>query len=62
MNEQDREHMGLRAAGWEPNESGRHVVWRSPDNGSYYSREVAVEMVREGKRPYVPTCLEGGVA
>lgn len=26
------------------------------------NREMAVEIIREGKKPYVPECLEGGAA
>jgi hypothetical protein len=62
MNEQDREQMELRAAGWELVERGRVVIWQSPDNGLYYAEGMAVEMVREGTKPYVPKCLGGGVA
>jgi hypothetical protein len=51
--------MGLRAAGWEPVERGGVVIWLSPDNGFCYSQEVALEMVREGTKPYVPKCLNG---
>jgi hypothetical protein len=59
MNEQDREHMELRAAGWEPVERGRVDTWQSLDNGFYYSQEMALGMLREGTKPYVPTCLGG---
>ena len=62
MNEQDREHMELRAAGCEPVERGGVSIWQSPDNGYYYSQEVAVGTVREGTKPYVPKCLEDGAA
>ena len=62
MNEQDREQMELRAAGWESVERSGVVIWQSPEGGFFYSREMVVEMVRDGKKPYVPKCLGGAVA
>ena len=62
MNQQDREQMELRGAGWELVERGGIDIWQSPDNGFCYAQEMAVEMVREGTKPYVPKCLGGGVA
>ena len=61
MDERDREHMELRAAGWELVERGGVVIWQSPDNGFYYAED-GRGLVREGTKPYVPKCLGGGVA
>jgi hypothetical protein len=51
MNEQDRKQMELRAAGWESKKRGQKTIWESPDNGFYYSQEMAIEIVREGAKP-----------
>ena len=57
MNEQDRQEMELRAAGWEPKERAGKAIWQSPDNGFYYLQDLAVAMVREELKSYVPKCL-----
>jgi hypothetical protein len=62
VDERDREHMELRAVGWEPVERGGVAIWQCPDHGFYYSQDVAVELVREGTKPYVPKCLGEGAA
>ena len=61
MNDQDREQMKLRAAGWEPKERGEETIWKSPDNDFYYAQGVAVAMVREGEDTHVPKGTEGEV-
>ena len=54
--------MELRAVGWESVERDGVAIWQCPDHGFYYSQDVAVELVREGTKPYVPKCLGGGAA
>ena len=60
MSARDREHMNLRAAGWEQTDRGGVGILQTPDKCFYYSQEVAVEMDRGRAKPYVPKCRGGG--
>ncbi len=37
----------LVAAGWKPKERGGKLIWQSPDNGFYYSQEMATHLLEE---------------
>ena len=37
----------LSAAGWESKERGGKVIWKRPDNGFYYSKEVSLHLLNQ---------------
>ena len=41
----DPEACKLSAAGWEPKERCGKVIWKRPDNGFYYSQEMASHLL-----------------
>jgi hypothetical protein len=45
----------LIAAGWKPKERGGKIIWQSPDNGFYYSQEVAIRFLDSGIVSTAPT-------
>jgi TubC N-terminal docking domain len=42
------EQRKLSAAGWKPNERCGKTIWKRPDNGFYYSQEMAVHFLDKG--------------
>jgi len=45
---EDPETRKLLAAGWEPKERCGKLIWKNPDNGFYYSQEMAVRLLDRG--------------
>ncbi len=44
----DPETQRLLAAGWEPKERCGKIIWKQPDNGFYYSQEMAAHFLLRG--------------
>ena len=42
----EEEERRLIAAGWKPKERGGHLIWANPESGFYYSKEVALHLLK----------------
>ena len=56
---QGDEERTLIRAGWASKERCGLTIWERPDNGFYYSQEMALAIVREEAKLYVPRCFGG---
>ena len=44
----DHETQRLLAVGWEPKKRSEKIIWKQPDNGFYYSQEMAAHFLLRG--------------